>query len=68
MSSKSGNTLEAAPAVLTCSTSVAGRHFEAVAKSAGKGGLTLTRRFVVYFGLPAESFSVPNAFGTWKVF
>ena len=44
-----------------------GRLFEAGAKSARKGGLTLTRGFVVYFRLPAESFSVPNAFGTWKV-
>lgn len=28
--------------------------------------LSRTRRLVVY--LPADSFSVPNALGTWKVF
>lgn len=39
-----------------------------IPKAAQKGGLTLARRLVVYFLLPADSFSVPNAFGTWKVF
>jgi len=41
--------------------------FEEDAEPDRKAKLTLTRRLVAYLCSPADSFSVPNAFGTWKV-